>query len=181
MAYKGKFTTFKHPEKYIGDRENVIYRSLWERNVMRWLDENPKILEWGSEELSVMYEHPVRGGIAKYYPDFIIKDSAGVVRVIEVKPEIQIHRPKTPSRQTPKYLKEIMTYSINQEKWSTAKRFCRRNGMKFEVWTENKLKELGILSWETDKSVLMSESKDSKKPKMKSLTIKKPNRPKRRS
>ena len=181
MAYKGKFTTFKHPEKYIGDKDNVIYRSLWERNVMRWLDENPKIQEWGSEELCVMYEHPVRGGIAKYYPDFIIKDRSGEVRVIEVKPEIQTHRPVNPGRQTPKYLREVMTYAINQEKWSTAKRYCRRNGIKFEVWTEKKLKELGILSWETDKSVLMSESKDSKKPKMKNINIKKPNRPKRRS
>ena len=45
----------------------------------------------------------------------------------------------------------------------------------------NLLKELGILSWETDRSVLMAESKDSKKPKMKSINIKKPNRPKRKS
>jgi len=181
MAYKGKFTTFKHPEKYIGDIENVIYRSLWERNVMRWLDENPNIVEWGSEEVSVMYEHPVRGGIAKYYPDFIVKQADGLVKVIEVKPKIQTHRPVNPGRQTQKYLREVMTYAVNQEKWSTAKRFCRRNGMKFEVWTEDHLKQLGILTWETDKSVLMAESKDSKKPKMKSLTIKKPNRPKRRS
>ena len=111
----------------------------------------------------------------------IIKDKTNQVTVIEVKPEIQTHRPVAPSRQTPKYLKEVMTYAINQEKWSTAKRYCRRNGIKFEVWTEKKLKELGILSWETDKSVLMAESKDSKKPKMKKVSYKKPNRPKRKS
>ena len=90
MAYKGKFTTFQNPEKYIGDANNVIYRSLWERNVMRWLDENPDIVEWGSEEIAIMYDHPIRGGAAKYYPDFILKDKENVVKVVEVKPAIQI-------------------------------------------------------------------------------------------
>lgn len=181
MAYKGKFTTFKNPEKYIGDINNVIYRSLWERNVMRWLDENPEVIEWGSEELCIQYDHPIRNNKARYYPDFIYKQKDGMVRVIEVKPEIQIHRPQKPSRQTQKYLREVMTFAINQEKWQTCKAFCKKNGMRFELWTEKKLKYLGILNWETDKTVLMNESKDSKKPKMKNMRFRKTARPKRRS
>ena len=30
MAYKGRFTP-KHPEKYVGDVKNIVYRSIWER------------------------------------------------------------------------------------------------------------------------------------------------------
>lgn len=181
MAYKGKFTTFQNPEKYIGDTSNVIYRSLWERNVMRWLDENPNIVEWGSEEVAIQYEHPVRGGRAKYYPDFIFKHKNGSVKLIEVKPFKQTRRPEKPSRQTQKYMKEVMTYAVNQEKWAMAESYCKKNSFEFEIWTEVKLQKLGILNWETDKGILMNESKNSQKPKMKHINRRSPNRPKRRS
>ena len=39
MAYKGRFIP-KYPEKYKGDPTNIIFRSLWERRVMSYLDEN---------------------------------------------------------------------------------------------------------------------------------------------
>ena len=181
MAYKGKFTTFENPENYIGDVNDVVYRSLWERNVMRWLDTNPDVVEWGSEELSISYDHPVRGGTAKYYPDFIIKWANGQIKLVEVKPLAQTQRPAKPRRQTQKYVNEVMTYAVNQEKWAVAESFCLKNNMTFEVWTEIKLKKFGILNWETDKAVLMAESKDSKKPKLRHLNRKKPTRPKRRS
>lgn len=181
MAYKGKFSTFEHPEKYIGDTSNVVYRSLWERNVMRWLDQCPDVVEWGSEEIAIQYEHPVRGGRAKYYPDFVVKWTNGQIKLIEVKPYIQTQRPNKPSRQSQKYLKEVMTYAVNQEKWSVAEKFCNKNNMTFEIWTEIKLKKFGILNWETDKGVLMQEGQSASKPKMKHLTRKTPNRPKRRS
>lgn len=181
MAYKGKFTTFENPQKYIGDVNDVVYRSLWERNVMRWLDTNPNVVEWGSEELSITYDHPVRGGIAKYYPDFIIKFIDGTIKLVEVKPLAQTKRPNKPKRQTQKYVNEVMTYAINQEKWSVAESFCKKNNMIFEIWTEVKLKKFGILNWETDKAILLSESNSSKKPRLKHLDRKKPTRPKRRS
>ena len=113
MAYKGNFRLFEHPEKYIGDVDNVTYRSLWERNVMRWLDSNPDVVEWGSEEVTNPYEHPVRGGNAKYYPDFIVKWTNGQIKLIEVKPYNQTQTPKQPSRQTQKYIKEVMTYAAH--------------------------------------------------------------------
>jgi hypothetical protein len=181
MAYKGKFSTFDNPQKYIGDTTNVTYRSLWERNVMRWLDSNPDVVEWGSEELYIPYEHPIRGGKAKYYPDFIVKWSNGQIKLIEVKPFAQTRRPNKPNRQTQKYLSEVMTFAVNQEKWAAAQEFSARNKMDFEIWTEIKLKKFGILNWETDKAVLMQESKNSNKPKLKHINKKKPNRPKRRS
>ena len=101
--------------------------------------------------------------------------------MVEVKPAIQIQRPKNPGRQTSKYLREVATYAVNRSKWNKAKKFCKRNGMIFEVWTENHLKAMGILNWETDKAVLINESKASNRPKMKNLTFRRPRRPKRRS
>lgn len=181
MAYKGNFRLFENPDKYIGDIDNVTYRSLWERNVMRWLDTNPDVIEWGSEEISITYEHPVRGGKAKYYPDFIVKWTNGQIKLIEVKPFIQTLRPVQPSRQTQKYIKDVMAYAVNQEKWSKAEQFCKKNNIIFEIWTERKLKKLGILNWETDKSILLQESKNSNRPKLKHITSKKSNRPKRKS
>ena len=183
MAYKGKFTTFENPDKYIGDKENVIYRSLWERNVMRWLDTNPNIVEWGSEEMSITYDHPVRGGTARYFPDFIFKHKNGEVKVIEVKPFKQTREPGKQKRQTQQYVESVMTYAVNQDKWKAAKEVCLKNNIVFEIWTEVKLKKLGILNWETDKGVLLSESKNSNKPKMQHLgTKRKPRpRPKRKS
>ena len=53
MYHKGKFTDIKHPDKYVGDIRNITYRSHWERNVMRWLDQNDNVIEWASEEVSI--------------------------------------------------------------------------------------------------------------------------------
>ena len=42
MAYSGKFKV-KNIKKYKGDFDNIIYRSLWERHVFKWCDENPNV------------------------------------------------------------------------------------------------------------------------------------------
>ena len=70
MAYKGKYKP-KNPQKYKGNTENIIYRSLWERKVMVWLDKSPNIVWWTSEELAITYFNPVDKNLHKYYPDFV--------------------------------------------------------------------------------------------------------------
>ena len=72
MSYKGKFTP-QHPEKYKGDATNIIYRSSWEVRVMKYLDNNPAIIWWGSEELHIPYYNPVDKKMHRYFPDFIAK------------------------------------------------------------------------------------------------------------
>tara|TARA_R110002153_G_scaffold29711_3_gene91085 strand:- start:3308 stop:3868 length:561 start_codon:yes stop_codon:yes gene_type:complete len=186
MYHKGKFTDIKHPEKYVGDITKIIYRSHWERNVMRWLDGNESVAEWASEEIAIPYEHPIYQRRQKYYPDFYVKFIDGTVKVIEVKPEIQTKKPITPKtkNKTSRYVNEMITYTINMTKWAKATEVSQRNNFIFEIWTEKTLKEMGILNWETDKIKLLKESTKSKKPKFvnifKSAKIKKP-RPKRRS
>ena len=50
MAYKGKYK-IKNPDKYIGNPNKVVFRSLWERNAFRWCESNPKVKLWNSEEM----------------------------------------------------------------------------------------------------------------------------------
>ena len=144
MAYKGKFRP-KYPEKYRGDPTNIIYRSLWERNCMRYFDQNPKVLKWSSEEVIVPYKSPIDGRYHRYFPDFLIrvKNKQGVLEtiMIEVKPFKETKEPKPQTRLTKKYLYEVKTWGINKSKWEAAIEFCKDRKWKFMIITE---KELGI-------------------------------------
>ena len=141
--YKGWFKP-KNPGKYKGDASNIVYRSTWEVRVMKWLDEHPQVIWWGSEELPIPYISPVDKKKHKYYPDFIakmkLKDGKVMTYIIEVKPLAQTKMP-TQKRKTSRYLQEMATYAVNQEKWRAADIFCQEHGWKFLVVTE---KELGI-------------------------------------
>jgi hypothetical protein len=143
MTYKGWFNP-KNPSKYKGDSKNVIYRSSWELKVMKWLDENPSVLWWASEELVIKYRSPVDQKIHRYFPDFVVrlrqKDGKENTVVIEIKPYKQTMMP-VQKRKTKKFLQEVATYAINQEKWRAADLFCKEHGWQFKVLTE---KDLGI-------------------------------------
>jgi len=141
--YKGWFKP-NNPGKYKGDPSNIVYRSTWEVRVMKWLDEHPQVIWWGSEELPIPYISPVDKKKHKYFPDFIakmkLKDGKVMTYIIEVKPLAQTKMP-TQKKKTRKYLQEMATYAVNQEKWRAADIFCQEHGWKFLVVTE---KELGI-------------------------------------
>lgn len=143
MSHKGRFTP-RNPKKYKGDPSNVIYRSSWEVRVMKYLDEHPNVIWWGSEELPIPYLNPVDKRIHRYFPDFVAKmrrsDGTVMTYVIEVKPEKQTQPPKE-RRKTKLYLQEAVTYEINRAKWHAATEFCKDHGWKFQILTE---KELGL-------------------------------------
>jgi hypothetical protein len=144
MTYKGKFRP-KHPKKYRGDPTKIIYRSLWERNCMRYFDDNPNVLKWSSEEVIVPYKSPLDGRYHRYFPDFLIriKNKQGQLEtiMIEVKPYKETKEPKPQKRLTKNYLYEVRTWSINKSKWEAAIEFCKDRKWKFMIITE---KELGI-------------------------------------
>ena len=48
-----------NPEKYVGDPNNIICRSSWERKFCHWADLNPDIVKWVSEEVAIPYLSPV--------------------------------------------------------------------------------------------------------------------------
>jgi hypothetical protein len=143
MSYKGRFTP-KNPKKYAGDPGNIVYRSLWELKVMKYLDENNNVIHWASEELVIPYVSPVDNKVHRYFPDFVVKtlnkEGKETTLVLEVKPEKQT-RPPSQKRKTKQFLKEVVAYAINEAKWKAAEMFCLEHGWKFKIITE---KELGI-------------------------------------
>lgn len=141
-SYKGRFTP-KNTKKYIGDVQNIIYRSLWERKYMKYLDSNASIIEWASEEISIKYYDPTSKKIRRYFPDFFVKEklSDGTIKsyLVEIKPKRQTAPPQKPKRQTKGYLYEVMEYAKNQSKWEVAKEYCADRGWEFRVLTEDDL------------------------------------------
>ena len=138
MAYKTKFIP-ENASKYIGDPTGIICRSLWERKVCKWMDSNINVIRWGSEELAIPYVSPKDNRVHKYYPDFLaeVKSRSGEIEtiLIEVKPKKQTVEPK--KRKTKTYLQESMTFKINTCKWKAAENFCKKQGWKFLIMTED--------------------------------------------
>ena len=145
MSYKGKFRP-KNPNKYKGNPSNIIYRSLLERRFMVYLDNNPSILKWQSEEIIIPYVSPVDNRVHRYFPDFYIKyknsDGKIIEELIEVKPFNQCS-PPNPKRKLTKtgrtskrYLKEVQTYIVNDAKWNQAMKYCKDRNWKWRILTE---------------------------------------------
>ena len=143
-TYKGKFSP-KNPNKYKGDPTNIIFRSLWERKLMVYLDENKAIVQWSSEEIAIPYRSPLDNRIHRYFPDFYVKavDANGNLKemLLEVKPKKETIEPKKKKRVTKQYITEVTTWGKNQAKWKAAEDYCSDRGWEFKLITE---KELGI-------------------------------------
>ena len=137
MSYKGKYRSTNR-EKYKGDPDNIIYRSLWERQVMKNLDESSNVVEWASEEIVIPYRSPIDGKMHRYFPDFYVKTTKGDIFLIEIKPKQQTNPPKK-SKSRNKYLREVKTWSINQAKWEAAKIICEKHGWMWRIWTEREI------------------------------------------
>ena len=141
MAYKTKYKT-SNPSKYIGDPTKIICRSLWERRVCKYLDENTNVIRWGSEEIIIPYYSPVDKKMHRYFPDFIaeIKTPKNGIKtyIIEVKPKKQT-KPPIKKRKTKSYIKECMTYSVNEAKWMSARKYCKKSGWEFIILTEDNI------------------------------------------
>ena len=141
-TYSGSYKV-KNPAKYAGDYKNVIYRSLWERNVFRWCDENPQILSWVSEEVVVPYYYDLDRKYHLYFVDIKFTTLEGTY-LVEIKPKRQTIPPKKPKRQTAKFLSEAATYVKNQCKWKAAEKYAKERGWKFVIWTEDEIRSMGI-------------------------------------
>lgn len=140
--YSGRFVP-RNPKKYIGDVNNIIYRSSWECKVMSWLDNNSNILSWGSEEFCIKYISPIDNKPHRYFPDFIVKmrtrDGTLKTMVLEVKPKKQTIQPEIRKRITKQYLNEVTTWGVNQSKWKAAEEYCLDRGWVFQLITEDHL------------------------------------------
>ena len=146
MAYSGKYIP-TNPKKYRGNPSKVIYRSLWERKLMVYCDQNDKILEWGSEEIIIPYISPWDNKMHRYFPDFYVEqintnDNIDKI-LIEVKPKYQTIPPVVQTTKTKKptkrYINEVKTWGVNQAKWIAAQEFCKDRGWKFQIMHEDHL------------------------------------------
>ena len=142
MAYSGLFKP-KHPEKYVGDPNNIVYRSSWECKVMSWLDNNDSIMSWASEELQIPYISPVDNRWHRYFPDFLVKvktkDNKISTMMLEVKPKKQTIQPQPQKRVTKQFISEVTTWGVNQAKWKAAIEYCLDRGWEFKLITEDHL------------------------------------------
>ena len=137
-SYKGLFKP-TNPKKYVGNTNQIVYRSLLERRFMRYCDNNKDILFWASEELPVRYYSPLDKKYHRYFPDFVVKTIKGDKYMIEIKPYRQALKPKPPKKKTKSYMRESFEYIKNQAKWSAARVYCEENNMKFKIITEKDL------------------------------------------
>ena len=137
MRYKGKFRP-QNREKYKGNSSNIIYRSGWELDFMKYLDRQPGVLQWNSEEIIIPYKSPIDGKWHRYYPDFWVKTSQGE-SLIEIKPKKQTKPPKPNPKHKRRYLKEVRVWGINEAKWKAAAEVCENKGWKWQILTEDTL------------------------------------------
>lgn len=144
-TYKGKYTV-KHPSKYKGNLEEVVYRSNWEKSVMIWLDNNSEVAKWNSEDFVVPYYYDVDKKWHKYHVDFWIKFKNGNVLLVEVKPKKQTEPPKSKIPRSRRSLNEAFTYIKNRNKWEAAQQIAQDNGYKFAIWTEDELTKMKIIN-----------------------------------
>lgn len=142
MAWRQDYYEVQRPEKYLGDVNNVFYRSSWELEAFKFCDNNPNVLKWSSEEIVIPYAVPTNnGGVrpAKYYPDIYMeyRDANGKTHkdLIEIKPKKQTKPSR--SRNPKNKMYENQVYAKNQLKWEAARAWCGKNGITFRILTEN--------------------------------------------
>ena len=152
MAYSGKFKP-KYPEKYVGDPDQIVYRSLWERRLMTKLDLNPKVTRWASEEIQVPYYSPIDRQAHRYFPDFWAEIN-GKRMLIEVKPAAQIppsvmpiHEGKLTPAKRRRAVRDTIIWSTNKAKWDAAKALCEERGWDFYIVSEGKGLEFRWVRW----------------------------------
>ena len=102
MAYSGRYNVL-NPKKYKGDHTNVIFRSLWERDVFKWCDANPKVKAWSSEEVVIPYYYEADKRYHRYFPDLKIVFEDRTI-LVEIKPNKE-----TNHRSEKKEQKSILT------------------------------------------------------------------------
>ena len=132
---QGKFQ-IKNPSKYIG-KGAPTYRSGWEFSFMQFCDNNPAILQWASEAINIPYRNPFTGKNTIYVPDFLIiyvnNKGQKLAEVIEVKPSTETTLEAARSPRDRAYV------ALNMAKWAAANAWCKQQGMKFRVITENQI------------------------------------------
>jgi len=135
-----------HPEKYVGNATDIVYRSSWELRFNRWCDLNPSVVKWNSEEIVIPYWSEFDQKMRRYFVDYIVQlktaDGGYKTLLVEIKPSGQKVEPKKHGNKKPEtYLAEMQTWQVNQDKWKAAREWAAKHSMEFVVLDEY---DLGI-------------------------------------
>lgn len=139
---QGKFIPSK-PRKYKGSYP-IYFRSSLELKVYRWMDNNDKVVSWGSESVIIPYISPIDKRLHRYFVDLVVglQEKDGTIKklLIEIKPEKFCSAPViTPRKSKKTILFEHTQYAINSAKWEAARRWCEKNGYTFLILTEKSI------------------------------------------
>ena len=141
MAYKYKQGIYEiqNWDKYAGT-ENPRYLSSLELRFFHIADHNPRILEWGSENVVVKYFSPTKNRVARYLVDLYIKyaapDGTMIKEIIEIKPYAQTQKPVRGNKKQKTYDQQVLTWMTNTAKWQEAIAHAEKHGMTFRIITE---------------------------------------------
>ncbi len=128
----GKYVV-KNPQKYMGKRAPT-YRSSWEFTFCTFCDNNPAVVNWTSESITIPYYNPVSGKNTVYVPDFLVvykdKNDRKHTELIEIKPS------KETTMETARSYRDKLSVAVNMAKWAAADNWCKANGIKFRNVTE---------------------------------------------
>ena len=139
--HKSIFTPVNR-EKYVGHWP-IVARSSWETKMMKFLDSDPRVLQWSSESIVIGYINPITHKPTRYYPDFLVKLTDGTnewFEVIEIKPYKQTIPPKiTKGKKRKTILTEAKAWALNSAKWTAALAYCQARNFRFRIMTEREL------------------------------------------
>jgi len=143
QSYKGKFVP-ENVAKYKGNPTNITYRSSWEKYMMGWLDRNPHVKRWNSEECVIPYFCNADGKKRRYFMDFYVEMDDGTTYLWEVKPIKETMPPPKPVNNNVQHKKRFIdalyTFTVNIDKWKAANELCKKQGWQFKIITEVTLK-----------------------------------------
>lgn len=139
----GTFTPL-NPQKYVGNIEDIIFRSSYELAAFKFCDSEPAILKWNAEEEIIKYISPKDNKPHRYMMDLKIwtknvKTGVEQITLVEIKPEIQTRPPRKGNKKQDTYIRECATWSINSAKWEATRQMCKSRGWNFIHWTEEHL------------------------------------------
>lgn len=102
--------------------------------MMRFLDNHPGVINWGSECVRIPYRNPFTGKNSTYFPDFLVlyQDKTGkkISEIIEIKPKNQASIMEARTQQ------EKAAVVLNMAKWQAAEAYCKKLGLHFRIVTE---------------------------------------------
>ena len=115
-----------------------MYRSSWELAVMRMCDNNPSIVQWASEAIHVNYQNPLTGKSTIYVPDFFVvfidANNQQHAEVWEIKPTKE-----TTLEAAGRSPRAQAAAIVNAAKWQACNAWCKNQGLRFRVLTENEI------------------------------------------